>query len=140
MALTIVSLRWPRIGGGLHLIFALLAAWFFDVFANTVLLLLIAPLIGLGALHCFGRPRPLRRAMSLAIGLPLLTMLLSGVEPVLRVSQRLDDGDRQARVVEGKGLSLTWAPEGPGWPLSGQDWHAARQVCQHLSADGMQSP
>jgi hypothetical protein len=137
MSVTLISIAWPRFGGGLHVIFALLAAWFFDAFTNTVMLLLIAPLIGLGVLYWFGRPQPRRIALSLAIGLPLLTLIISGIEPVLRVSQRLDDGNLQARLVQGNGVKLIWAPAGPGWPRTGTDWDEAQQVCQHLNEDGL---
>ena len=93
MGVTLISIFWPRFGGSLHVIFALFAVWFFQAFSNTATLLLIAPLIGLGALYWYGRPRPRKLAVSLAIGLPMLTLIISGIEPVLRVSQRIDDGN-----------------------------------------------
>jgi len=31
------------------------------------------------------------------------------------VLTRVDDGDRSARLIEGNGVELVWAPEGPGW-------------------------
>jgi len=137
MGVTLVSIIWPRLGGGLHMIFALLAAWFFQAFTNTVIFLLIAPLIGLGVLYWFGRPQPRRIALSLAVGLPLLTLIIAGIEPVPRVSQRLDDGNLQARLVQGNEVKLIWAPAGPGWPRTGTDWAEAQRVCQHLSDDGL---
>jgi len=75
MGVTLVSIAWPRFGAGLHVVLALLAGWFFQALTNTVLLLLITPLAGIGALYWFGRPRPLRVALSLAIGLPLLILI-----------------------------------------------------------------
>ncbi|MDY7079065.1 MAG: DUF1566 domain-containing protein [Chloroflexota bacterium] len=137
MGVTLVSIRWPRCGGGIHVIFALLVAWFFGAFTNTVMFLLIAPLVGIGALYWFGRPQPRKIAVSLAVGLPMLTLIISGIEPVLRVSQRMDDGNLQARLVEGNGVSLVWAPDGPGWPREGVEWYEAQQVCQYLSEDGL---
>jgi len=137
LGVTLISILWPRLGGGLHVIFALLAAWFFQAFTNTVVFFLIAPLIGLGALYWFGRPQPRILAVSLAIGIPLLTLIIFGAEPVLRVSQRIEDGNFQARVVQGNGVILTWAPDGPGWPRTGANWHEAQQICQHLSEDGL---
>ena len=137
MGVTLVAIFWPRIGAGLHVILALFAVWFFDAFSNPATLLLIAPLVGLGALYWFGRPQPRKLAVALAVGLPLLTLLISGIEPVLRVSQRIDDGDLQARVVQGNGITLIWAPDGPGWPRTGENWYEARQVCRHLSEDGL---
>jgi len=34
MGVALISIFWPRIGGGLHVIFALLAIWFFESFTN----------------------------------------------------------------------------------------------------------
>jgi hypothetical protein len=137
MGVTLVSILWPRVGAGLHVILALLAAWFFEAFKNTVMFLLLLPLIGIGMLYWFGRPRPRKVALSLAVGLPLLTLILSGIAPILRVSQRVDDGNLQARLVHGNGVNLVWAPDGPGWPREGADWHAAQKACQHLGEDGL---
>ncbi|MGD8793657.1 MAG: DUF1566 domain-containing protein [Anaerolineae bacterium] len=137
LGVTLISIAWPRLGGGLHVILVLLAAWFFQAFSEPVILLLLVPLIGLGALYWFGRPRPRRIALFLAAGLPLLTLIVSGVAPALRVSQRLDDGFLGARLVQGNGVDLVWAPDGPGWPLAGADWHAATQTCRHLDQGGL---
>jgi len=137
MGVTLISIFWPRFGGGLHVIFALLAAWFFQAFTNAATFLLITPLIGIGALYWFGRPQPRKIAFSLAVGLPILALFISGIEPVIRVSQRFDDGNLQARLVHGNGVSLIWAPDGPGWPRTGATWHEAQQVCQSLSEDGL---
>jgi hypothetical protein len=137
MGLALVSICWPRVGGSLHALFALLVGWFFHALTNTVTLLLITPLIGIGALYWFGRPRPRRIALSLVAGLPILTLAIAGVEPVLRVSQRFDDGNLQARVVYGNGVDLLWAPDGPGWPRTGASWHEAEQICRHLSEEGL---
>jgi hypothetical protein len=137
LGVALVSILWPRIGGALHAIFALFAVWFFGALANPIMVILIAPLVGLGALHWFGRPQPRKLAIALAVGLPVLTMILSGIGPAIRVSQRVDDGNLQARSVQGNGVTLTWAPDGPGWPRAGMDWYEAQQACQHLSEDGL---
>lgn len=137
IGVALVSISWPRFGAGLHIIFALLAAWFFQAFTNTVILLIIFPLIGIGVLYWFGRPQPRKVAVSLAVGLPILTLIIAGAEPVLRVSRRVDDGSLRARLVHGNGVDLIWAPDGPGWPRTGADWYAARRACQHLSEDGL---
>lgn len=137
MGVTVISIYWPRIGGVLHGILAAIAVWFFQAFSNPVMFLLIAPLVGLGALHWFGRPRPRAIALSLAVGLPTLTLIIAGIEPVYRVSQRVDDGNVQARTVHGNGVNLVWAPDGPGWPRQGTNWHNAQRVCQHLRQDGL---
>jgi hypothetical protein len=136
MLVTLFSIFWPRFGGGLHGLIALLAIGFFQAFSNAATFLIILPLIGLGALYWFGRPQPRRLAVSLAVGLPMLTLIISGISPAIRVSQRVNDGNLQARLVQGNGVELTWAPDGPGWPREGGDWYKARQVCQNLSQDG----
>jgi hypothetical protein len=136
---TIVSVLRPRVGAGLHTLLALLAAWFFQALTNTVTFLLLLPLIGIGVLYWFGRPQPRKVAVSLAIGLPFLTLICFGIAPALRVSQRLDDGNLQARLVHGNGVNLIWAPDGPGWPRGGTDWRTARRVCQQLDENGLTS-
>jgi hypothetical protein len=85
----------------------------------------------------FGRPQPRKMAVSLAVGLPVLTLIVAGITPAYRVSQRVNDGNLQARLVHGNGVSLIWAPDGPGWPREGGDWFEARHACQHLSVDGL---
>jgi hypothetical protein len=137
MGVTLVSIFWPRVGACLHGILALGVAWFFGGLTKPVTLLLSPPLIGLGALYWYGRPQPRKMAASLAIGLPLLTLIVSGIEPMHRVSRRLDDGKVQARLIHGNGLTLVWAPDGPGWPRDGADWYEAQQVCAYLDKDGL---
>ena len=139
MGVTLVSIYWPRLGGGLHAIIAIFAIWFFQSFSNAATFLLIIPLIGLGALYWFGRPQPRKLAAALVIGFPIMTLIVSGIQPVLRVSRRIDDGNLQARLVPGNGVNLIWAPDGPGWPRAGGNWNEAQQACQHLSEDGLTS-
>jgi len=136
MGVTLISIFRPRIGSGLHVVFAVVAAWFFHIATNPTTLIIVIALLGIGIIYWFGCPQPRRLAASLAVGLPLITLIISGVEPVLRVSQRLDDGDLEARLVHGNGVSLTWAPDGAGWPRIGSDWENAQQTCLHLSEDG----
>lgn len=136
MGVTIISIFWPRFGGGLHAVLALLAVWFFKAYSNAAIFLLIIPLIGLGVLYWFGRPRPRKIAVFLVVGLPTLTLIVFGINPALRVSQRIDDGNLQSRLVSGNGVELIWAPDGPGWPREGTDWFDAQRTCQYLSDDG----
>jgi hypothetical protein len=137
MAVTLLAVALPRIGAVVHWLLALLVAGFFQGLTPTVTLLLVAPLLGLGALYWFGRPRPRKLALAVAAGLPLLTLVIAGAAPAVRVSQRVDDGNRQARLVRGNGVSLIWAPVGPGWPSAGYDWYEAQEACRYLRADGL---
>jgi hypothetical protein len=137
MGVTLVSIFWPRFGGGLHVVVALLALWFFQAFSNAATFLIILPFIGLGLLYWIGRLEPRKVAATVAVGFPLLTLVIAGIGPALRVSQRLDDGNLQARSVYGNGVELVWAPDGPGWPREGTDWSEAQRACEHLSEDGL---
>lgn len=136
IGLALISVYWPRVGGLLHVAFALFMIWFFSAFSNAATFLIILPLALFGLLYWYGRPQPRKTAAYLIVGLPLLTLVVCGIEPVLRVSQRINDGNLEARQVDGNGVSLIWAPAGPGWPRQGMDWHEARDVCRHLLEDG----
>ncbi|MEZ4712959.1 MAG: hypothetical protein R3A44_37565 [Caldilineaceae bacterium] len=136
LGVALVSIRWPRIGAGLHVIGALFAFWFFGGAANAGMIFIMTPLLLFALLYWFGRPQPRKVATYLVIGLPLLTLMIFGVEPIARVSQRVNDGDLGAREVAGNGVTLTWAPDGPGWPRAGMDWYAADDACRYLVEDG----
>lgn len=51
----------------------------------------------------------------LAVGLPLLIMFLVSAANLPIIVTRVDDGDRGAQLVVGNGVTLVWAPAGPGW-------------------------
>jgi hypothetical protein len=133
----LISIYKPRIGSGLHIIIVLLAAWFFNVASNAGIILLLIPLIGIGALYWFGRPEPRKTALWITIGFPILTLIIAGLGPILRVSQRIDDGILEARLVDGNEVHLLWAPAGPGWPSEGDNWNNAQIVCNYLNEDGL---
>ncbi|MEJ2599877.1 MAG: hypothetical protein P8Z00_16200 [Anaerolineales bacterium] len=119
MAAALISIYWPRLGGSLHGIIAFFAIWFFHAFSNAATFFIILPLIGLGMMYWFGLPEPRKIAAFIVVGFPLLTLIFSGVEPSLRVFQRINDGNLNVRYVEGNGVALYWAPDGPGWPREG---------------------
>jgi hypothetical protein len=54
--------------------------------------------------------------------IPPATLFLVGVACTAanwHVFKRVDDGDRGTRFIRGNGVTLVWAPEGPGWAQSG---------------------
>jgi hypothetical protein len=135
MGVTLVSIYWPRLGGSLHMVFALFLVWFFGgVHAGAFLL--IVPLVIFGILYWVGRPQPRKVATYLVIGLPLLIIIILGTPHFIRVVTRVSDGDFGTRLVEGNGVILIWAPRGPGWPDEGVYWTDAIQACRYLSEDG----
>ena len=135
MTAAVVSVHWPRRGAILHLVMALAAAKFLGT-TGSGLIWLASPLAILAGAYWFGAVGNKRLALAAVCGLPAVTMAVCGAWPAYRVSQRIDDGNRGTRVVEGPGARLRWAPSGPGWPSRGGNWHEARRACEYLFADG----
>jgi hypothetical protein len=137
MLLTLLAIAFPRVGSVAHVLGGLLL-WLllFDLNDRVAMLFVIGPMLILGTLYWYGRPQPRRAAYLLAVGLPILTLVVCGVEPVVRIAGRVDDGNLQSRLVEGNGSRLVWAAEGIGWPREGVTWDEALRHCQHLSEDG----
>ena len=138
MLLAVLSLSWPKIGLLLHAVLAGFSAWFFRGASFLVAGLMIAmPVLGLGLLYFFGRPDPKKWAYRAVVAVPLLVMVTIAPFRLAQVSQRVCDGDFGQRVVAGNGITLAWAPRGPGWPDGGLTYEEALNRCRHLSADGM---
>ncbi len=137
VSLTLLAIAFPRVGSVAHVLAGLLLSLLlFDLNDRVAMLFVIAPMLILGTLYWYGRPQPRRAAYLLAAGLPALILVVCCVEPVVRINGRVDDGNLQARLVEGNGVRLVWAAEGIGWPREGATWHEALSRCQHLAADG----
>jgi hypothetical protein len=142
LTLTLVALTWPRMGGwSLIVIGGAFTTWWVRLAAGRGWLSLkwilgtLFPLGGLlivvGVLLLLeGRYRRWLRAQGwtpsrnwlrrnlryiLAVGFPLITTLVISVNSVPTIVARIDDGNRGARLIEGHGVTLIWAPEGPGW-------------------------
>lgn len=136
MLIGLVSIYWPRVGGGFHIAVALFAAVFFDIRSNTVLLFGLIPLIGIGLLYWYGRLPSKKVAARWMIALPVSVALVSGAVPGYRVFRRIGETSPEAQTVRGNGVTLTWAPAGPGWPREGTNWVEAQKSCQWLDQAG----
>jgi hypothetical protein len=138
IVLALVILKWKKIGLVLHLLAGAFCVWFFSGANFSVLwLMMVIPFAALGLLYYFGEPYPLRWAYRLIVCVPLVIVLAISIPQGIKVAKRIDDGDFGTRVVEGSGVSLAWAPRGPGWPDDGVTWEEAQEVCKYLSEDGM---
>jgi uncharacterized membrane protein len=130
---TLIAFRWPIVGGLVLIGIGLFALGFFD---NDVAFigLSVAAVGGLFVLDGWMKRREPQRAAAderpwwrrhiryvLAMGLPAVVAVLMSAYNLPIVLARIDDGDRSARLVEGNGVSLVWAPEGPGWNYK-QEW------------------
>jgi hypothetical protein len=140
LALTLIALAWPRLGGWvIILIGGAFTAWWWGprlragaefgqllaLFPVSGILVIIGVLFLLEARHRRLRssdgwtpPRSwLRRNARyvVGVGLPLLVFIGWSVHWLPILLTRHDDGGRGARSIEGNGVALVWAPEGPGW-------------------------
>ena len=137
VALGLVSLRWKRIGLAVHVLLAAFCMWFFSGASFQVVgLLIVLPIVGLGVLYFLGDPKPRKLAFRLLPIIPLAIVLAISVPQGIMVSRRINDGNFGARAVIGNGVTLTWAPRGPGWPDKGTNWAEAQRICRFLSEDG----
>jgi hypothetical protein len=148
MALTLISIWRPKIGATLMFLAGAWFSWFIlaprwgrlDLAAFLSWIPVTLMVVGGGLLWWWGKPKPLKLAYTIAIVLPLLVAIGCAIEPVWRVAHRLpDDGVRTERLVEGNGVTLIWAPEGPGWVRDAKHsvtWAEAMDIASRLSADG----
>ncbi len=140
LILTLVAIRWPRAGGWLLILVGVaFTAWWWgraarlgqltwrQVLAQGPVSLSLA-VIGILFLVEGRRRRILeargetlellrarRRWLKTAVALPLLVALGVTLYWAPTLLTRQDDGDRGARRIQGNGVTLTWAPLGPGW-------------------------
>ncbi|MHB0876668.1 MAG: hypothetical protein ACYC5O_11570 [Anaerolineae bacterium] len=142
LALAVAALTWPRAGGWLLVVVAgAFTTWVMSVqFGRGAQLtwqfvLSWFPLTGILVLTGFlllldGRNRRRWRdegpaspttwwrrhwRYALVVGLPTLVFVGSTIQWLPTLLARRDDGDRSARLIEGNGVALVWAPAGPGW-------------------------
>jgi len=130
LAPTLLAFRWPLVGGMLIVLIGVFVLLFFG--GDVALIGLVIALVGAafvvdGILKRRGviegtmgpaGPAPWWRRhwrSLLAVGGVLIIFTGVSVAMLPIVLTRVDDGDRSARLIEGNGVSLIWAPEGPGW-------------------------
>ena len=141
LALSLLAVTWPRFGGWLLIgIGGGFTLWWWSMSARAGVL---TPRVVLGTFPVSGmlvvtgvlfllEGRHRRRLRSagwtpddrllrrywrqlLAVGAPLLVALAVSAYWAPVLATRDDDGDRGARLIEGNGVTLVWAPAGPGW-------------------------
>ncbi len=142
LGLCLAALRWPLAGGWLLFITGIIfTAWWLTMqlergasslpFLIINALIMFAPMMIAGFLFllearhqrllCEEGFRPSHRWIArniryfLVAGVPLLAVGIVTVMELPSHLWRLDDGLRGARVIAGNGVTLVWAPKGPGW-------------------------
>jgi hypothetical protein len=139
--LTAVAVTWPRLGGWLGVVIGVAFTVFFMGFRFVDGRLTVQRELGgflvsgslafIGVLFLLdGRYR--RRVKTegtlapdqwwrrkwrllLALGAPAAMAVAVSAYMLPVVLTRIDDGNRSERLIEGNGVTLVWAPEGPGW-------------------------
>ena len=106
MVAALLSVRWNWVGVLIHSGGAVFILCFFWGIHPRVMVELCGALLLFAAGYTFGIPRPKKLAYILLIGIPLLVTIGFGIEPAIRVFQRVDDMDRNARRVTINGVDL----------------------------------
>src|SRR6056297_1047267 len=138
MLIAYLSIKWHKLGSILHIIIAVFFVFMFRGATFSVLgTVLVLPALGLALLYWLSEFPKKGRAVLIAIGIPLIIMIALGIPNGVRVATRYNDGNFSIRQVEtNTGKELLWAPQGPGWPERGVNWHEASERCARLSEDG----
>ena len=129
--LSIIAMKYKRVGFGLFIAMEIFALFFFD--SNAARILIFIPLMLLALGFFIGEFKYKRLFTALFILIPLLTVLSFGIPQLARVENRYNDGDFGTRTIVGNDVSLTWAPQGVGFPLEGTDWQSAKDNCAQLN-------
>lgn len=135
MLLAFISIRWNKVGSVLHLLIAV-GSYFLFGKMNAGFFLVFLPLTGLSLLYWFGKLERRKFAYFLVTGLPLIQIFGIGTYHSIRIANRYNDNKFESRLIEGNGVKLIWAPQGPGWPDKGTSWYDAKRICAHLNNDG----
>ena len=141
LLLTLIGIKWPRLGGWLIIVLGGLFTVFFmnihfvegklSVGRDLTGSLISGPLVFMGILLLIdgqNRKRQITKGWTpqskwwrrnfwylFAVIPPLGICIGLSINSLPFVLTRVDDGDRGARLIEGNGENLVWAPEGPGW-------------------------
>ncbi len=137
--LSVIAVLWPRFGGWVLIgVGTAFAVWWLPLMVNRGVNIpaIITNLLLSGGVAVVGvffilesryRKRFPNRHKSthnwfrrhakllIATGIPLGIAVGASINNLPTLLTRLDDGDRGARLIAGNGVTLIWAPEGPGW-------------------------
>lgn len=129
--LTVLSIFKNKIGAVAFLLTGILIGVFIQ---NLVLVL---PFLILAIMFWFSDLNQKKVWTVLIVGTPLIIALVLGIPNYMRVDNRFNDNDFTQRLINGNGVELIWAPEGPGFPENGTSWNNAVVICKYLSEDGL---
>lgn len=133
----LIGVRFTIVALPLCIVIGIAAAVFFSGASfSTLWVMIIIPCAALGLLFFFGRAKPKKLAYILISVLPVAILIITSTIGIIRISQRIDDGNYGQRKVETENVCLVWAPRGPGWPDKGTGYYDAKEICARLNEDG----
>ncbi|MCF6240493.1 MAG: hypothetical protein L3J74_04005 [Bacteroidales bacterium] len=133
MSFTLISIKNHKVGALIFLLFGIIISFLVNRFNYFVIL----PFFIVAVLLWFSEFNNQKLKYRLIIFIPMGILLIFSVEPIYRVSHRLNDYDFSARIIKSNGVDLIWAPRGPAWPDDGLSWYEADSICKYLSEDGL---
>lgn len=134
LALSVFALYYKKAGTALIIACGLAAIFFFDSSAGRVVIAIPLALFALG----FYRGAFTHRKICAYsfVGIFAIIVLLFGIPHVIRVEHRYNDNNFGTRDVIGNEVTLTWAAQGDGFPLTGVPHSDAQQACSKLDPQG----
>ena len=132
MMLSLISILKNKIGALLFLTVGIALA----LIANRFNYFVILPFFVLAVLIRLSEYTNKKLKYKLITFIPLSILFVFAIEPAYRISQRYNDNYFGTRTISQNGVSLVWAPRGPGWPDKGVSWYEAQKTCTYLTDDG----
>jgi len=133
LVLSLIAMKYKKIGFGLFITLGIFAMFFFD--SNAGRLLIFIPLLLFALGFYFGEYKHKKIITKSFIIIFLLIILSFGIPQLIRVENRFNDNNFGTRIIIGNNINLTWAPQGIGFPLEGTDWQTAKDNCAKLNED-----
>lgn len=135
LTLSLLSLTYKRMGAALFLGLGICALFFFDSPAGRFLIFL--PLLFLAGGFYGGEFKHRKQTVIVFMTSFIFIILVWGLPQLIRVQNRFNDKNFTARIVDGNGVKLIWAPRGPGFPAKGTNWQTAMDNCAKLDKSGV---
>lgn len=125
----LVSIFKPRIGAILFLLLGVYIAFYFSQ------LFFFVPVILVGMASWYSTLPSRKLSLTILLGMPFLTLLVFGIGPAVRVSNRYHI-TLDSLTVKIPDHTIVWSPPGPGWSIEPVDWYEADSICSHLDITG----
>jgi len=134
LAVSLIAMNYQKMGSGIFIALGIFALFFFD--SNAGRFLIFIPLLLFASGFYFGEFKRKKIVTISFVTIFILIILSFGIPQLIRVENRFNDNDFGSRVIEGNDISLTWAPQGVGFPLEGTNWITAKDNCARLNEQG----